>query len=353
MRALVTGATGVVGANLVRALLAAGWSVRALVRPGPVRRALLNLPIESCPGDVLDHRSVAEAMEGVDVVFHAAARFAYRSVPAAELDRVAVDGTRTVVEAAATAKVRRVVLTSSSAIFGSSATPERRTEKSPLTPGDASSYAMSKVRQTRAAFSIARARGIDLIAACPTLTVGPWDYRLSESNAAIVRYLNDPFRSTFAGGCNLACAEDVARGHILLAEHGEPGESYLLGGTDVHWSELHAEVSALCRTHGPLLTATHTGAYLTAVWGELFERATGTPPSLTRDEVRMIGRWYWYDDAKARSLGYRSRSLGETLALAIEWLIRTEFIRPDVRSAVHLAGGPDAARPTERPVGVS
>lgn len=345
MKALVTGASGIVGANLVRALLAERWDVRALVRPGPPRRALGGLDVELAHGDVLDPASLPAAMAGIEVVFHCAARFSYGGVEPQEMERVAVDGTRHVIEAAATGKVERCVLTSSSVIFGSSATAEPRNEDATFTAADASAYAVAKFRQSATAFATAATVGLDLVAVCPTLTMGAWDYGLSESNAIIVKYLNDPFRTTCAGGCNIGAAEDIARGHLLVASRGVAGRSYLLGGENLAWRELHAQISALCGTIGPLTTATYTGAYLTAAWSEMMSRGTGTPPALTRDEVRMMGRWYWYDDSRARALGYRPDSAQLALQNAITWLMRTDHIRPDVRAWLQV---PTAAPLTDR-----
>lgn len=348
MRALVTGASGIVGANLVRELLARSWSVRALVRPGPPRRALGGLPVETVRGDVLDPASLRTAAADTDIVFHCAARFSYASATGDELQRTAVDGTRNVITAAAAAGVSRVVLTSSSVIFGSSPSAVARNEESGFTADDASAYAVSKFRQSAAAFSTAAKLGIDIVAACPTLTVGAWDYGLSESNAIIVKYLNDPFRTTFAGGCNVVSARDIAKGHLLIAERGVSGRSYILGSGNLAWRELHGLVSGLCGTTGPLLSASHTSAYLTAAWSELMSRGTGLPPLLTRDEVRMMGQWYWYDDSRARALGYAPESTQLALQDAITWLMRTEHIRPDVRAFLRIPSA--APHPSTLPV---
>lgn len=343
--ALVTGASGIVGANLVRELLSSGWRVRALVRPGPPRRALLGLPVEMVEGDVLNPGSLPAALEGVSVVFHAAARFTYDAPDPAEMERVAVDGSRNVIRAAGAAGVGRVVLTSSSVVFGSSPDRAPRTERSPFTPEDGSAYAISKVRQSRAARSEAEIHGVDLLEVCPTLALGPWDYRLAESNAILVNYLNDPYRSTFPGGCNVVSARDVARGHLMVALRGTPGEAYLVGGENLDWSELHTLTSGLCGTHGPLVTASHTGAYLAAAWGEMWSRFTGAPRTLTRDQVRMMGRWYWYDDAKVRALGYAPESASPVVAGALRWLLRTDHIRSDVRALLRWPEGEEARGP--------
>src|SRR5690606_35270049 len=148
-------------------------------------------------------------------------------------------GTRHMIAAAAETGVQRMVLTSSSVIFGSSARPEARDESATVTKEDASAYAMSKVRQTAAAFTLAKQAGVDIVAVCPGLTVGAWDYRLPESHATLVKYLNDPFRPTFTGGCNIASAMDVAATHIMVAEHGTTGEAYLAGGENADWREVH------------------------------------------------------------------------------------------------------------------
>jgi len=322
----VTGSTGIVGANLVRELLEANWEVRVLLRPGPPRRALAGLPVEEVPGDVLAPQSLVPAVAGADVVFHAAARFTYSGVDQSRMETVAVDGTRNVVRAAAAGGVARVVLTSSSVVFGSSPDPTPRNEDAPFTPGDASGYATSKFRQLRVARETARKEGMDLVAVCPTLTLGGWDYRLAQSNAALVKYLDDPWRTTFPGGCNVVSAGDVARGHRLVAERGRTGEAYILGSDNVSWQQLHTLVSRLCGTYGPLFTATHTGAYLAAVLSEAASGLMGTDPRLTRDEVRMMGRWYWYDDTRARALGHRPGSAEEAVRQALSWLVRSGHV---------------------------
>jgi dihydroflavonol-4-reductase len=240
MKVLVTGATGLVGGNLVRVLLEAGHEVAVLVRAGSDASTLRGLAVQPFTGDVLEPSSLGPAMEGCELVFHAAAVFAYWGYTRAALEDIAVGGTRNVLTAARAAGVRRLVMTSSSVVLGASATPRERDETCDQNEANPSSYTRSKVAQEQAAFETARALGLDLVVVCPTLTVGAHDYRLSPSNGNVANYLNDPLRCTFTGGCNIVSARDVAAGHLLAAEAGAGGRRYVLGSDNLRWRDVYA-----------------------------------------------------------------------------------------------------------------
>jgi len=332
MKALVTGANGLVGSNLIRELLAHGHEVRGMVRATSDLRSLAGQPVALVDGDVLDVASLRRAAEGCEVMFHAAAVFAYWGYSDAELERITVSGTRNAIEAARSAGVRRVVLTSSSVVCGSSTEPAERDEECELRDRDPPFYYVAKARQEAAARALAAECGIELVAVCPTMTVGPHDYRLVPSNKVIVRYLEDPFRVTFPGGCNIAHVQDIAHGHILAAERGEPGSRYLLGGENVEWSLLHRTVAELCGVPGPAMLATHTAAYLAATGMEVASVLTGKPPATTRAETKTLGRYYWYSHARAAALGYAPRPARRALAEAIAWLLTSPHISPSLHS---------------------
>ena len=107
--ALVTGATGFVGANLVRELVATGTAVRVLVRPTSDRRALTGLPVEIVVGDLLDPASLRPGLAGVEVLYHVAADYRLWAPDPAVLYRINVEGTRALLAAAEAASVRRIV----------------------------------------------------------------------------------------------------------------------------------------------------------------------------------------------------------------------------------------------------
>ena len=347
MRALVTGSNGLIGSNIVRALVHQGHEVCGLVRPTSDLRGLQGLQVQQIQGDVLDRDSLETAMAGCDYVFHTAGVFSYWNEDQAHLESVVLEGTRNAVEAAARVGVGRFVLTSSSVTCGSSPRPEPRDERDSLRDPDAPPYYLMKDRQEREALELAGALDVDLVAVCPAITVGGPDYRLLPSNALIVNYLNDPFSFTFPGGCNVVHVEDVALGHILAAERGVRGERYLLGSENLTWAEIHRTIAELCGVRGPTLTATLTAAYLAATAMELASRWTRKPPASTRAEAKALGRFYWYRSDSAVAIGYRPRPSRQALAQAIAWLFESPHVTSSMRARLRLSPEVTGTEPTE------
>jgi dihydroflavonol-4-reductase len=340
MKVLVTGATGLLGVHLVRALLAARYEVRALVRPSSSRDNLDGLPVELVAGDVLTcDDNLRNACTGCKFVFHAAAYFAYAGRSPAELSVTAVEGTKNILLACAGQMVDRVIITSSSIVFGYATTADMVVdEHAPIAlQANEPPYVVAKTEQHIAALSLSKSLGIEVILACPTIILGPASAPLGPSNGIIVSYLSDPTRSTFAGGCNLVGAEDVSNGHIILAERGKAGESYLLGGSNIEWRDIHSEISTLAGLPGPHLELSHTLAYLAASFDEIRSAFMKRPPLSTRIQAAMIGRYYWYADQKARALGYAPMPAKAVLLETMSWLVTSPHINRETRATLKLS----------------
>lgn len=333
---LVTGANGFIGSHLCRALLDKGYRVRAMVRPGSDLRGLAGLDVDFRHGDILQPDAVAAAAGGCSFLFHVAGVFAYSGVSGETLIDEARRGAEHVVQAAQKAGVKRLVLTSSSVTFGASRSRTVIDETKPGDFDDAPAYVHSKRVQEETAFRLAAQSGLDLVSVHPTLTVGGPDYGLTESNHAIVSYLNDPYKTTWIGGCNIASVGDVAAGHVLAAEKGLPGERYLLGGENLEWREVHRTISELCGLPGPYLTANHTSAYLAAAFHEALAFFTRQRPPSTREQALMAGNYYWYDHSKAAALGYAPATGRAALARAVAWLAASEHISASLRASMQL-----------------
>jgi dihydroflavonol-4-reductase len=337
MRALVTGANGLIGANLVRGLLNQGHWVRAFVRPTSDLRSLDGIEVELAFGDILESDTLIKAAKGCDVLFHVAAIFSYSRHKPEELITIARQGTINAVEAVKEAGIKRLVLTSSSVVFGSTLDPIPLDEGKRVPEPDPAPYVTSKILQEEVGFGRAAELGIDMIAACPTICVGPHDYGLSESNAIIVNYLKDPFKATWPGGCNIVSVHDVVQGHILLAERGQSGEHYLLGSQNLRWSKIHRIISEMCGIEGPLMTANHTSCYLAATVQELMSFFTHKRPLVSRVQAKMVGRYYWYRHDRAAMLGYNPMPARQALANAISWLVKSDHISGSLRTSMRLS----------------
>ena len=345
MRITVTGATGMVGGHVVRAGLAAGHDVIAVRRTtrGPTGPGLATA--RWVTGRLDDRASLRRAMEGSEAVVHCAAVYAYGPARAAEVDEVNTRGTRSVVEAAAAAGVRRVVVTSSSVTRGSSPGPLSRTESDELGAEPAPAYYLSKVGQERAALQAGHEHGVEVVLALPTVILGgPWRH-LAPSNAIVLRYLLDPLRTTYPGGCNVVSAADVATGHLILLEAGDPGGRYLLGGENLTWRQLHTIVAELAGLPGPYAEAPAAVAWLGSAVVEGWARVTGETPLVTRDESRSVGRYYWYSSDRAASLGYAPGGARAAVAESLAWLVASPEVPRWVRERLRLADQVRMARP--------
>jgi dihydroflavonol-4-reductase len=337
MKALVTGANSLVGANLVRQLVKEGYQVRAFVRPTSDIRSLDGLNIEIVTGDVLDADSLINAARGCRFLFHTAAVFSYFGYSPEAILKVATEGTANAVKAAKKAKIKRMILTSSSVVIGASDQPVVLNEYKTNPETGAGGYISSKINQETVGFQQAKELGVDIVTVCPTLCVGPHDYRLSESNAIILNYLNDPFRSTWPGGCNIVSVEDVAHGHILGAMKGRSGERYILGSENLLWKDVHGMISEICGQQGPLLTASHTSVFLTGVAQEIISGFTHRRPLVTRTQAKMVGRYYWYSSERAAELGYKPMPSRQALVKAISWLVASQHVPPSLRNTITLS----------------
>ncbi len=337
MKALVTGGTGLIGAHIVRALIDDGHTVRALARNK--HRHDATLPVDWATADLLDPSvNLEAACAGCDAVFNTAAHFAYTGVSTAELHDIAVTGTDRLLHACARAGVNRIVVTSSSVVFGHNTDATQRDETTGLASGDSEApYGRAKIAQHRHSLELGAHLNLDVRFACPTMTLGPTTARLGPSNGLVAAYLADPFACTFPGGCNLVSARDVARGHLLIAQHGAPGESYLLGSQNMTWRQIHTAIAELAGTAPPRITLNHSLSFLAATADELRAALHGRVALSTREQAQMVGRYYWYSHAKAASLGYTPAPAREALIETISWLAASPHVARETRINMHLS----------------
>ncbi|MBA2685779.1 MAG: NAD-dependent epimerase/dehydratase family protein [Gemmatimonadaceae bacterium] len=223
-RALVTGATGLVGSYIAERLLADGWSVRALVRDAGAAAWLGALGVELARGDLADHDSQRSAMSGCDTVFHCAALIAATG-DWSSFQHANIDGTRAIVEAASSAGAR-LVHTSSVAVYGSAARYRSAPtdEETPLAPLPEHAYYARSKREAEQIVLDAHAMGeLWATAIRPPMIYGKRDRQLVPRFA---RLMQTGFFPLFGGGhsvFSLVHASAVADGAVRAATHDAAG----------------------------------------------------------------------------------------------------------------------------------
>jgi hydroxymethylglutaryl-CoA reductase/dihydroflavonol-4-reductase len=231
-KTLVTGASGHVGASLVRHLLAAGEDVRVLVHPRHNNRGIEGLQVERIEGDLLDVDAVARAARGCARVYHTAAKVSVLSPTEPQMRdlwKINVIGTRNVLRAAQRAGVARVVHTSSFSTIGFDPDDPQRpcNEDMPFYPFvEWMPYSRTKVLAEHEALQ-ACADGLDVVIAVSTGVVGPHDYLPSRTGKAMIDFAKGKLRAIIPGGYEAVTTDDLARGHVLAMERGRTGQRYI------------------------------------------------------------------------------------------------------------------------------
>jgi dihydroflavonol-4-reductase len=322
--ALVTGAAGFVGANVVRDLLAHGWSVRALLRT-PDPPALAGLGVEAIPGDLFAAQ-LAAAMRGCDAVFHVAALYSLWRRDRDAVMRTNVEGTRNVLRAAREAGVPRVVYTSSVAAIGvRSGAPADETYQSPYTTL-VGTYKKSKFLAERVAREAAAA-GQDVVIVNPSTPVGPWDVKPTPTGEIVLRFARGGMPAYVDTGLNLIDVRDCAAGHRLAYERGVAGERYILGNENVALRDIFVRLAAVTGRRVPRVRIPRAIPLAYAAIDELVLARFGRTPDVALESVRMAKGQMHYDARKAvRDLNLPQHDVTVALTDAVQWFLEHGYL---------------------------
>jgi len=319
-KALVTGATGFVGAAVARALLTEGWEVRALVRSGSDRRNVASLPVAQVVGDLTDAASLERALEGCEAAFHVAADYRLWAPQPQELYRANVDGTGNLLDAAARAGVRRIVYTSSVATVGLPADGRPGAEDAPVGLADMiGHYKRSKFLAEERARQAA-ARGIPVVIVNPSTPIGPGDVKPTPTGQIVLDAARGRTPAYVDTGLNIVHVDDVAAGHLRAFHRGRIGERYILGGEDMTLRQILTLIAQLVGRSPPRIRLPHGAVLPVAYVSQLYARLTGRPTRVTVEGVRMARKRMFFSSAKAvNELGYRWRPPSEAFTDALQW----------------------------------
>lgn len=321
MRALVTGATGFVGGNLVRALLHEDVEVRALVRSEGNHPALDGLRVERTPGDIEDPESLRAAASGCDVVFHVAALTTLWDRDPRKHHRVNVVGTRNVLAAAEAAGVERVVHTSTWVVVGRPAPGSLATEDTQPSKADLrGAYRRTKWLAEQEVHA-AVARGQDVVIASPTVPIGPGDVKPTPTGRIVLDFVRGRMPVAVGVHLNLIDVDDVAQGHIGAWRHGRKGERYLLGNWNTTLPEVLSILSEITGRRPPRLRAPASLALAAAYVDALLESVILRRQSyLPLEAARLARHRMAVDCSKAISeLGLPQSSAAGALERSVRW----------------------------------
>jgi dihydroflavonol-4-reductase len=324
---LVTGASGFVGSAIAAALRASNHRLRVLVRPSSPRTNL-------DPGDVVfegdlrQRSSLTAALKGVRFLFHAAADYRLWARDPGEIMRNNIEGTRLIMEEALRAGVERIVYTSSVATLKVGAGAPA-TESSPLSEESAiGAYKRSKVATERLVEAMVARDGLPAVIVNPSTPLGPRDVKPTPTGRIILEAASGRMPGFVDTGLNLVHVDDVAAGHLAALRHGSVGERYILGGENVIFADMLADIALMVGRRRPMLRIPRTIIFPVAYGAELLARLGGREPFVTVDGLRMARHRMFFDDGKARrELGYASRPYREGLSDAIAWFRAHGYLR--------------------------
>lgn len=315
MKVAVTGGSGVVGAAVVRHLVEAGHQVQGLARSPEASARIAGLGAESVAGDVLDPESLQRLVSGVERVFHVAGVNEMCSMNPGRMDQVNILGTSNVRDACRAAGVNRLIHTSSAVAIGEE-TGTIGSETSPHRGFYLSRYERSKHVSEQLVFE--ETQGLEVICVNPSSVQGPG--RASGTGKLILDVMRGKLPFLVETTISIVDIDDCARGHLLAADEGEPGERYLLSGVSLTIQEALVLLTAVSGLSLNLRFV--PGSVLSALAGavEFGGRVSRRRPSVCGEMVRVLRHGHLYDGTRAtRELGMVYTPIEDTVQRTIDW----------------------------------
>ena len=333
---LVTGATGLVGNNVVRMLVNRGENVRVLVRPGAAAAAgprptdqlnqpLRGLPVEPVAAGLLDELAIQRAVEGATSVVHSAAMVHVGWRHLDEMRRVNVEGTRIVARAARLAGARLVHVSSVDAL-GLRPDSGPADEETPAGGMLECPYVVTK-REAEQAVLAEVDRGLDAVIVNPVYMIGPWDWKPSSGRMLLEVGAG---RGLFAppGSNDFVDVRDVARGILAAREKGRTGRRYILGGEPLAYLDAWRVFARITGRMQPLGIAPAAIVQLAGWCGDLAGLVSGREPTVNSAATGMSMLPHNFSSARAeRELGYVRTPFDTAVQDAWDWFIARGYAR--------------------------
>jgi len=320
MKALVTGATGFVGAAVVRALIKTGIDVRVLARRDSDFSNLQQFKIDGAYGDLRDKESLRKALAGCGQLYHVAAHYALWARNPAIFYDVNVTGTKNLLEAARDVGTERIVYCSTIGAIGLPPDGGLGTEETPVSLEQmAGHYKRSKYLAEQEVLKLAK-QGLPVVIVNPSAPVGEGDVKPTPTGQMIVEFMKGRMPAYIETGMNIVDVDDVAAGHLLAMQKGRIGERYILGTKNLMLREVFEILSRLTGVKMPSVKLPRGLILPLAYLNLAFSWVTGIPPRIPLEGVKMAKYKMHYDCSKAiRELGIPQTPPEVALEKAVRW----------------------------------
>jgi dihydroflavonol-4-reductase len=331
-RVVVTGASGFIGAAVVRALLARRAQVVALVEPGGDLQNLQGLEVDLIEVDVRDGETLIKVCDGARFIFHLAAMYRFWAPQPKDFYEVNVGGVLNIVEAARRGGCERIVYTSTVGVLGLDGAARGEAADETCYADVAHLFGLYKRTKYVAEHEVLRAaaQGAPVSLVLPTFPVGPGDVRPTPTGKLVLDFLNGKIPAFVDTTLNVVHVDDLATGHLLTLERGTIGRSYIIGGENMGMGPFLAGLAAVTglpapRWQVPRALALGVGAVSQLVEGRILKRE----PFAALEAARMSTTNMMFTDARARQeLRYSSRPASEAMTDAARWFAEHGYVNP-------------------------
>ncbi|MEP7214319.1 MAG: NAD-dependent epimerase/dehydratase family protein [Acidobacteriota bacterium] len=320
---LITGGTGFLGTHIVRQFLEAGEK-NLRVMASRVPEWMKDASVEAAEGSVANRQDAANVVKNVSTIFHLAGKVSRDNSDAAAMNKIHVEGTRIMCEAAKEAGVSTMILASSSGTVAVSEDEQilDETFPQPVEIFSRWAYYASKYYQERTALESFDGDGRRLVIMNPSLLLGPDDERLS-STKPVLDFLAKKIPYTPSGGLNFVDARDAAASFITALEKGKHQEKYLLGAENMTFPEFFGKLARLSGVSAPMLKLPKKLAVSGAGLIDSVFKNWGRSSPIVPNEVEQAEYFWYFDSSKAKEeLGFDPREPQETLNDTVSYLRR-------------------------------
>ena len=322
----VTGASGHVGVNLVAKLLESGFKVRALVHKSML--GLDGIGCEIARIDVLDKKSLVDALKGVDIVIHTAATITVTKSKGEYVKKVNVEGTKNLLEAIRKTHVEKLIYFSSIHAFDYKNYDVITESTGLIEGGNYPDYDKSKAEATKIVRDFQRMHDFDVNIVYPTAIIGPADWRPSFIGRFLISLYKGHFPALVKGGFDWVDVRDVVEYTVKLVERDYNGQEFIFSGEFLSVKELaqlwgdvsNIKVPRFCFP----ITFAEIGGFFNEFWHSVFN---GKELIFTRESLKALKWKNRIDNSKTKEiLGYKHTPIRKTIEDLFKWFKDKGFL---------------------------